>query len=123
MATNYYTTKEKADAYEAVIGVFNEMFKELKELGKKKPETTLSASKVNIINRVLIDAAECLKDAPDHKYLEVLDSDALPQYSDAILILSQYDGALKAFRNRHYGYQNAISESNWFINERKASLQ
>jgi hypothetical protein len=96
--------REKAETYDAVIGVFDQMFKELKELGKKKPEATLSAGKVKLINRVLVDAAKCLEGAPDHKYLDLLDDEALPQYGDAILVLSQYDGALRAFRSRHYGY-------------------
>ncbi len=119
MPTNYFVSREKADAYEAVISVFNGLFKELRELGKKKPEATLNASKVKIINRVLVDVAEFLKGAPGHKYLKLLDNDSLPQYSDAIFILSQYDGALKAFRERHYGYQGAGSGTDWFIKERQ----
>lgn len=119
MATQYDVSKEKAAAYEAVIGVFDGLFRELKELGKKKPESTLNASKVRIINRVLVDVADCLEGSPDHKYLELLDDDSLPQYSDAILILSQYDGALKAFRERHYGYDSVTGEQDWFIRREK----
>jgi hypothetical protein len=84
---------------------------------EKKPDITLNASKVKIINRVLEDVAACLKGAPDHKYLDLLDDSALPQYSDAILILSQYEGALNAFRRRHYGFNGALGESGWFIQE------
>src|ERR1700751_1170047 len=105
MARKFYTSAEKVHMYETVINVFNELFKELKELGKRKPEQTLSAAKVKIINRVLVDVMECLDCEPDHKYLDELDDDVLPQYSDAILVLSQYEGALKSFRERHYGYQ------------------
>lgn len=115
----YYTTQEKADAYDAVIGIFTEVFKELKELGKKKPEATLSASKVKLLNRVLTDVHDLLTGAPDHKYLDLLDDQALPQYSDAILTLAQYDGALKAFRGRHYGWNAATSDHTWFIQPAK----
>jgi len=115
MVTQYYTTREKADAFEAVIGVFTELFKELKDLGKKKPDATLGTSKVRIINRVLTDIRGCLKGEPERKYLDLLDDETLPQYSDAILILSQYEGALKAFRERHYGWDG--SETAWFIKE------
>jgi hypothetical protein len=38
------------------------------------------------------------------KYLESLDDESLPQYGDAILVLSQHEGALQAFRERHFGY-------------------
>lgn len=119
MAVHYYVSRERADAYDAVISVFTELFKELKDLGKKKPDATLSTSKVKMLNRVLTDVAACLEGAPDHKYLELLDDEALPQYSDAILMLSQYDGALKAFRERHYGYQPQLSDHAWFIQDNK----
>lgn len=115
MSNLYYTTKEKVDIYEAVVGVFDELFKELKELGKKKPETILSAAKVKVINRVLEDVMDCLKDEANFKYLELLDDEALPQYSDAILMLAQFDGALKTFRERHYGYHK--NRTQWVIRE------
>jgi len=115
MASKYYTTRKKADAFEAVIDVFRELFKELKDLGKRKPDATLSPSKVRVINRVLTDVMVCLKGEPEHKYLDLLDDEILPQYSDALLILSQYEGALKAFRERHYGWDG--SENTWFIKE------
>lgn len=114
MSNKYYTTGEKVRQYEAVIGVFTELFKELKDLGKKKPEATLSVSKVKLINRVLADVMALLEGAPDHKYLDLLESDALPQYGDAILILSQYDGALKSFYERHYGYESSVGHT-WLI--------
>jgi hypothetical protein len=59
-----------------------------------------------------------LEGAPDHKYLDLLDSDALPQYGDAILILSQYEGALKSFYERHYGYQSGVGDT-WIIQPKK----
>ena len=116
-----YTTQEEADAYDAVISVFTELFKELKDLGKKKPEAVLSSSKVRLLNKVLADVANCLEGAPDHKYLDMLDDEALPQYSDAILMLSQYDGALKAFRERHFGYQNHLGTHAWYVQKGKGA--
>jgi hypothetical protein len=114
----YYTTQKKADEYDAVIGVFTELFKELKELGKKKPEATLSEGKVKIINRVLQDVIACLKGAPDHKYLDLLDDASLPQYGDAILILSQHEGALKSFKERHFGYQSELAGEGWYLTKK-----
>ena len=97
--------------------MFTQLFKELKDLSKKKPEATLSASKVTIINRVLADVRECLKDEPEYKYLDLLDDSALPQYSDATLILSQYEGALKGFKERCFGWSTANMEYEWNIND------
>ena len=53
--------------------MFTQLFKELKDLSKKKPEATLSASKVTIINRVLTDVRECLEYETEYKYLDLLD--------------------------------------------------
>jgi hypothetical protein len=36
MAELYYTTREKADAYDSVIDVFRELFKELKDFRKEE---------------------------------------------------------------------------------------
>jgi hypothetical protein len=111
----FYTTEEKVQTYEKVIDVFGELFKELKELGKKKPEQTLSSTKVKIINRVLVDVMECLEKQDNHKYLELLEDDTLPQYGDAILILSQFEGALNSFKERHFGPNRATYRDEWFI--------
>jgi hypothetical protein len=100
MSRKYYTTSDKALKYDAVIGVFPELFKELKELGKKKPEITLSLNKINLINRVLEDVRILLNGEPDHKYLDILDADALPQYGDAILCLNMSKSILFHFRNK-----------------------
>jgi hypothetical protein len=67
---------------------------------------------------VLQDVIGCLKGAPDHKYLDLLDDASLPQYGDAILILSQHEGALKSFKERHYGYQTSLASEEWYLKER-----
>ena len=101
---NGTTTKVKAEAYEGVISPFDHLVSEVKALGMKKPAETLSASKVKFINRILVDIQTVTQGEPEARYLDLLDDEALPQYSDAILILSQYQGALKGFRERYYGY-------------------
>lgn len=113
MSSKYYTTREKADQFDSVISVFTALLREVKELGKKKPDATLSKSKVALLNRVLIDARQVLAGEAESKYLELLEEDDLPQYSDAILVMSQFEGALTAFRDRHYGYSNG--ETQWFV--------
>lgn len=109
------TTQEKADAYDSFYEVFSHLYKELKALGSKKPSEILSASKVSIINRLLQDIQRTMEDEPQHKYLDLLDDESLPQYSDAILILSQYEGALKGFKERYYGYDSDYYEDRWRI--------
>jgi hypothetical protein len=54
-----------------------------------------------------------MKEEPENKYLDILDSELLPQYSDAILILSQYEGALKSFKQRYYGWDSFEGKNMW----------
>ncbi len=110
----YYTTQAKAKAYDGVVAPFNHLVKEVKALGMKKPTDTLSANKVKFINRILTDILEFTSEEPEARYLDLLEDEALPQYSDAILILSQYEGALQGFRERHYGYQDGLGNE-WYI--------
>lgn len=84
--------------------VFDGLIKEIRELSKKKPDATMSAGKVKIINRVLFDLMNFLKTEPEGKYLEKLDDDALPQVSDAVLVMVQFETALQAFRGRYHKY-------------------
>ena len=110
-----HTTREKADAFDGVVEAFRHLNKELKALGMKKPAETLSESKVKFINRILADIQTFMSDEPEGRYLDLLDDEALPQYSDAILILSQYEGALSGFRSRYHGYVAAAHEHTWRV--------
>lgn len=110
-----HTTREKADAYDGVIEAFRHLNKELKALGMKKPAETLSESKVKFINRILNDIQAFMSDEPEGRYLDLLDDEALPQYSDAILILSQYEGALSGFQSRYFGYVSSEHKHTWRI--------
>ena len=117
MADLYYTTREKADAYDNVAPVFKSVYEEIQELCKKKPEATLNKTKIALINRILIDVKGFLEGLPVTKYLELLEDDDLPQYSDVVLVLAQYDAGLKQFRNRHYGY--FLDEHQWVIKSKE----
>ncbi len=109
------TTLEKAQAYDSFFEVFSHLYKELKALGSKKPAETLSESKVKIINRLLEDIRKNMEDEPEYKYLDMLDNELLPQYSDAIFTLSQYEGALKGFKERYFGYDSGALKHQWNI--------
>lgn len=107
------TTKEKVEAYEKSRAVFDGLLAEIRELSKKKPDATLNKSKVQVINRVLGNIREFLKDAPELEYLELLVDDQLPQYSDVVLAMVQYEAALTGFRQRHYGYVRGAHQ--WYL--------
>jgi hypothetical protein len=100
----FVTTDANVEVYGASKPIFEGILKEVRELSKKKPEATMSASKVTIVNRVLEDLLIVLKDEPAGKYLEALDDQALPQMSDAVLAMVQFETALKGFHARYHRY-------------------
>jgi hypothetical protein len=87
---------------------------ELRELAKKKPDGTLSKAKVALINRVLTDIREPFQKESGGKYLELLEGETLPQYSDVVLVIAQYATVLKQFREHHTS-RNAAHELEWNI--------
>lgn len=113
----YVTTAKHVEIYEASNEIFEGLLQEVREFSKKKPEATMSAGKVKIINRVLSDLLTFLKDEPEGKYLDELDDNALPQFSDAVLVMVQFETALKKFHERHHRYVSALGESDWITEE------
>src|SRR5712692_7801432 len=107
------TTPEKVAQFKATEPLLSAMLEELRKFALKKPEATLSKQKVFIVNRLLTDLQKVLADERNSKYLDLLTDDDLPQYSDAVLILSQYEAALQSFRARYYGWDG--SDSVWFL--------
>lgn len=53
-------------------------------------------------NRVLEPLKELFKHEPSHKFLDTLNKDDMPTNSDVVLIVSQYETAIKEFKNRYY---------------------
>jgi hypothetical protein len=92
---------QKVHLYNTCKPLLDAMLTEIKELAKKKPDAVMSKANVARVNRLLTDLRECLRDEDTSKYLDVLDEDTLPQYSDALIIMSQFQAALKAFQSRY----------------------
>lgn len=116
------TTDAKVAEYEASHDVFVSLLDEVKELSKKKPDASMSAGKVKIVNRVLNNLLAVLEGQPDAKYLEALDDDDLPQVSDAVLVMVQFKSALASYRERHYKHLSGY-DHNWITAELIEQLQ
>jgi hypothetical protein len=115
------TTAAVVDTYTSASTIFQGLLKEVRELSRKKPDATMSPAKVKLINRVLIDLLGFLKEEPEGKYLEELDSETLPQVSDALLVMVQFDTALNKFKSRYQAYDNMKREHYWVTQELLAS--
>ena len=96
------TTEEAVSTYLATNNIFLGLLKEIRELSKKKPDAVLSVGKVKIVNRVLKDLKEILDVEPEGKFLDILDDSELPQTSDAVLVMVQFETALASFEGRYY---------------------
>jgi hypothetical protein len=120
MSTRYNFEHVSTDAnvaiYRAAAPILQGLLHEVRELSKKKPEATMSAGKVKMINRVLQDLLVILKDLPAGKYLELLDDASLPQISDALLTMVQFNSVLSAFQGRYY---KKVAGDHYWITEEK----
>jgi hypothetical protein len=116
------TTEDKVASYKTSEKIFSGLIQEMRELSKKKADATLNKGKVKILNRVLDDIRLFLADEPEAKFLDELDDDDLPQNSDAVLVMVQYESALAAFKARYCVYVNGYGHP-WitpeFIERRK----
>jgi len=113
----HVTTDAFVEAYTSCKPIFDGVLKEVRELSKKKSEATMSASKVKIVNLILNDLLVFLKEEPAGKYLEALDDESLPQMSDAVLAMVQFESALKAFYSRYYKFVAREQRSYWITSE------
>jgi hypothetical protein len=114
------TTEDSVKTYLATNDIFCGLIKEIRELSKKKPDAIMSKGKVKIINRVLEGIKDILEVEPEGKFLDLLDDDELPQTSDAVLVMVQYETALKAFKKKYFqSYKTGPynSETAWVIPE------
>ena len=102
------TSDEQVKLYLTISPLLHAAFGELKEFSKKKQDDAMNVNKVKMINRLLEKAKEILKDEPTAEYLDLLDEDQLPSYSDAVLMMSQYISAMSKFHDDHYHYDNDL---------------
>jgi hypothetical protein len=102
------TTQEKVDKWDMTTPLLKAMFQQFIELSKKKPEAALNKPKVAMVNRLLEKCREVLADEMSLQFLDLSDGEQLPQNSDVVFILSQYDSAMKQFREDH-GRSNGYS--------------
>jgi hypothetical protein len=112
------TTEEFVSIYQSTSKIFQGLLKEIRELSKKKPDATMSAGKVKIINRVLKDLKTILDSEPEGKFLDLLDDNDLPQTSDAVLVMVQFETALQSFKGRYYqSYSSGYGGQAWVTPE------
>src|SRR5450759_3950612 len=95
------TTGEKAAKHDDLMPLLAAMFREFQDASKKKPDAVLNKRKVEIVNRLLRGVHSVVEGEPTSPYLDLLDEDDMPQYSDVVLILGQTVAAMEAFKKKY----------------------
>lgn len=119
--TKLLPTQAEVNTYEMLRPMVDKIANEVRELSKKKQDGALNELKVKMINRVLAQTKDLLKNESSVQFLDLLDTDILPTNSDAILIISQYDAALSAFHEKYHGWDG--SSHRWFTQEEPGSKE
>jgi|HubBroStandDraft_6_1064221.scaffolds.fasta_scaffold717639_2 hypothetical protein len=106
-------TEKQAETLELVSPLLTAVVAEMRELSKRKQDGILSVLKVRSINRLLEDVESTLADDPSTRYLDLLDEDELPQNSDAVLILTQWEAAVNQYKAKHQEYDSLAGGWVW----------
>jgi len=96
-------TEKIVEDYKLYSKMLEALATEVRELSKKKQEGVLNLTKVRMINRILKPLKEdILAHVPANIFLDLLDEDVIPNNSDAVLVISQYEAAINEFSREYY---------------------
>jgi hypothetical protein len=103
--------------YDMLNPLLHSLYTEMKELSAKKQDIILNKVKVTMINRILRQIKELLKEQPTIEFIDLLDEEMLPSNSDAVLVLSQYRSAMHQFYERYYRRNPGDMSSRWHTDD------
>ena len=92
---------EDIKQYEVLRPLIEGMYKDSQALAGKKLDGTLSKQRIAMINRLLKDVKEFLRNEPTVRYLDLLDEEVVPKNADALLVLGQYKSALDHYHSKY----------------------
>ncbi|SEH04135.1 hypothetical protein SAMN05444920_1662 [Nonomuraea solani] len=106
-------TDEQAATYDRLVPMLEAAHREMTELSKKKQDGIVNNLKIKMLNRLLGELSKVIENDPSYAFVDMLDEETLPQNSDAVLVLSQWQAALKQYRVRHHGYDRSTHAERW----------
>ena len=95
-------TEQNSEDYKLLKDMLHSQRKEFDLLSKKKADGQLNPIKIKMANRVLEPLKDLFKNEESHVFLDTLNEDEIPTNSDVVLIISQYETAIKEFRSTYY---------------------
>jgi hypothetical protein len=99
--------------YQLLKPLFQSFHHEMVELSKKKPDGLLNKLKVSMINKVLIRIKALLSKEPTNEFVNPLDDESLPTNSYAVIILSQFESAMRQFHSKYYRKDRLDKDHRW----------
>lgn len=99
---NWLPTNKNIKEYILLKQMLAAQRQEFDLLSRKKTNEQLNTTKIKMINRVLIPLKELFKHEESYTFLDTLNEDDIPNNSDVVLIISQYEAAIINFKNRYY---------------------
>lgn len=100
--TDWLPSEKDIGDYKLHIDLLRSQRKEFDLLSKKKADGQLNKTKIKMINRVLEPLRELFSHEESHAFLDIINEDDIPTYSDVVLVISQYETAIVKFKNRYY---------------------
>lgn len=112
-------SKQQIDKFDMLYPMLRSFLNEVRVLSKTKPNEPLNQMKIRMINRILVQLKDVLASDASVEYLDLLDEETLPQNSDAVLILGQYDAAMDQFKEKHTGDPDGFHsyEKEWLTSD------
>lgn len=107
----------QAKEFEMLFQLLVSLSRDMEEFSKKKPDDIINEYKVKKINEVLKNILDILNTEPTNEFLDILDEEKLPSYSDAVIELGQFQSSMKQFQNKYYGTDGSTYKKRWFTVE------
>lgn len=115
---------EDISIFEDTEEQIRDIYTEIKELSKKKPDEKINEFKLKYINRVLENANSILgeKNKP-LKEFDLFNSDDLPSYSDITFILTHYKTSLYNYRIANSQREDVFSPNLWIVDGKVTDIK
>ncbi len=110
-------TVKNIEDYKLLKDILHSQRIEFDILSKKKTDGQLNPMKIKMVNRVLEPLKELFKQEQSHMFLDTLNEDEMPTYSDVVLIVSQYETAISEFKGKYYAKDKYLYEHRWMTQE------
>lgn len=99
---NWLPTEENIKNYNLLVEMLEAQKREFSPLCSKKPNDNLNLMKIRMVNRVIEPLKKILEYEDSYDFLDILKEDDIASYSDVVLIISQYETAIKKFKDKYY---------------------